>query len=104
MAGMEINRLDLDIFELRCLRDHRGGMGQKCPSTARAWRYSPGWRILQKGQNVLEIWNSEYLDVYKVFSTAVSVHTAIFLSEAQKKSTGLQIWWNFFKICKKFKL
>ena len=34
VAGMEINRLDWDTLSLRCSRDMKGGVGQRCPSAS----------------------------------------------------------------------
>lgn len=59
VAGIEINRLDLDMLSLRCLQDTKGGVGQRCPLAPRHVEvFTRMENPTERADVWREIWNS----------------------------------------------
>ena len=104
VAGMEINRLDLDMLSLRCLQTQKEEWARDVLQHPGMWRYSPGWGILHKGQMFGGRFGTQVFEMStRHFNSSIKYIVQCSHLKLRKEHWATDMNLRLFKIYKEFK-
>ena len=104
VAGMEINRLDLDTLSLRCLQDTKGGVGQRCPSASGHVHIFTRMENLQEGQMFGGRFGAQVFEMStRHFNSSIEYTVQYFHLKLRKEHWATDMNLRLFNIYKEFK-